>query len=84
MQKKNPLVEISEELKQHKNEMHLLREFVVKAIENLPLQLGKLSNSAVVATKDSEINKNEMICDENTEIMDNQGLELPLPVPDLL
>ncbi|XP_065891015.1 transient receptor potential cation channel subfamily A member 1-like [Dysidea avara] len=80
-QKKNPLVEIREELKQHKNEMHLLREFVVKAIENLPLQLGKLSNSAMVATK---VTKNEMICDENTEIMDNQGLELPLPVPDLL
>ena len=75
------MVEIREELKQHKNEMHLLREFVVKAIENLPLQLGKLSNSAMVATK---VTKNEMICDENTEIMDNQGLELPLPVPDLL
>lgn len=84
LQKKNPLVEIGEKLKQQENEMQLLRELIVKGFENIPLQLSKPCNKPVNVTEDNEINKNEVTSGENTEIVDDQAPELPLPVPELL
>ena len=71
--------EIKEKLKQQENELHLLRELVVKGFEILPLQVGKPCRT--VSTTD---NHETEVDNHNTELIDDQGPELPLPVPDLL
>jgi len=79
------LEEISEKLKQQENEMHTLKEIIAKTFENFsPQQVGK---SATPTTDDQKANKPEVNKTEaesnNTEITDERGPELPLPVPDL-
>ena len=74
--------EISEKLKQQENEMHTLKEIIAKTFENFsPQQVGK---SATPTTDDQKANKPEVNKTEvDTEITDERGPELPLPVPDL-
>lgn len=74
--------EIKEKLKQQENELHLLRELIVKGFEILPLQVGKPCRT-VSTTDNHEADKTE-VDNNNTELIDDQGPELPLPVPDLL
>ena len=80
--------EIKEKLHKQENEIHLLKELVVKGfkgIKNLSFQSQeKFSESSAGDPDDSEINKNEMTHDGTNNDMENQdGPELPLPVPNL-
>jgi len=80
LQRKNPMEEIKEKLKQQENELRLLRELVVKGFE---LGAGKSSCRAVSATDNHEVDRIE-VENNNPEVIDDQAPELPLPVPDLL
>ena len=80
MQRKNPFEDIKETLKQQENELRLLRELFVKEFD---LQAGRPYCGPVSVTDDHEINRFE-VENNNTAITDNQGPELPLPVPDLI
>ena len=81
--------DIKEKLHEQENEMHLLKELVVKGfkgIENLPFHSGKVSDSSIANTTadDSEANRDEMTSDDFNNGTENKtGPELPLPVPNL-
>ena len=81
--------EIKEKLHEQENEMHLLKELVVKGfkgIENLPFHSEKVSDSSTANTTadDNEANRDEMTSDDfNNGVENKTGPELPLPVPNL-
>jgi len=61
LQKKNPMEEINEKLKQQENELHFLRELIVKGFENLPVQLSKASQLKIVKYVVKRLNYHKIV-----------------------